>query len=156
MSSAGCAVVGSQSYPVQETIKDCKSLLLFVLFWLVGLAETVDQPLDDRDLWRRIGRTATLFAVNSRYLNKYCLLAQVSLIEHVAAGELALVPEGHAGATGRIRKVNSTHLSGCIACHLGPPCCGHRYTRSFGAKSILPARPFGALREALFELKLRI
>jgi len=84
--SAGCAIVGSATPPVQEMITDGETGLLVDFFDGAALSATVDRLLDDVQARARLGRAARQLVVDRYDLKKICLPAQIALLTSVADG----------------------------------------------------------------------
>lgn len=85
--STGCAIVGSNTPPVAEVIKDEHNGLLVDFFAPDSIAEQVDRLLRDRKLAGKLGTQARKDAIE-KYSLKKCLPRQLELIHNVATGKL--------------------------------------------------------------------
>lgn len=86
--SAGCAVVGSRTAPVQEIIRDGENGLLVDFFSPAGIADAVDAILDEPDRARKLRDRARRTVVERYDLRRVCLPRHVSLIHGLHAGIL--------------------------------------------------------------------
>lgn len=78
--SAGCAVVGSNTAPVQEVIEDGKNGLLCDFFDAQGLADKVSHVLKHPDLYKKMRLQARQTALSRYDLQTQCLPAQRKLL----------------------------------------------------------------------------
>ncbi len=88
--SAGCVVVGSDTAPVTEVLKDGENGLLVDFFSPVAVADRVDEILDHEDRMAEMGGRARQ-TILERYELQACLHRQVRLIEELAAGRTPTV-----------------------------------------------------------------
>ncbi|WP_413404482.1 MULTISPECIES: glycosyltransferase family 4 protein [unclassified Synechococcus] len=86
--STQCAVVGSATAPVQEVIKDGQNGLLVDFFDHQGLAESVAELLNNRDLAETLGRNARQ-TILKNYSLQQCVPRQLALMKMVACGALS-------------------------------------------------------------------
>ena len=86
--SSGCAVVGSETAPVQEVITHGQEGLLVNFFSPEALADSVDNLLHDRALARELGQRAR-DAVVQRFSLQACVPRQLALMQLVASGALS-------------------------------------------------------------------
>lgn len=86
--SAGCAVVGSRTAPVEEIIRDGENGLLADFFSPSGIADAVEAVLDDPDRARKLRDRARRTIVERYDLRTVCLPRHVSLIHGLHAGIL--------------------------------------------------------------------
>ncbi|MDE1146873.1 MAG: glycosyltransferase family 4 protein [Azospirillaceae bacterium] len=86
--AAGCLIVGSDTPPVREVVRDGRNGLLVDFFSAEGLAATVAAALESPDRLARLRRRARETAVSRYDLETVCLPAHVQLIEDLAAGRL--------------------------------------------------------------------
>ena len=78
--SVGCAIVASDTQPLQEAITHGETGLLVDFFDHQALAETVSSLLDNSELREELGRNAREFAVNSYDLETVCLPKQLAWV----------------------------------------------------------------------------
>ena len=81
--SCGCAVVGSNTAPVQEVIESGKNGLLVDFFNPNQLSETIAEVLNNRTLANELGREARKTVLRRFELNS-CVQRQLALMELVA------------------------------------------------------------------------
>jgi glycosyltransferase involved in cell wall biosynthesis len=81
--SMGCAIVGSDTAPVQEVIESGKNGLLVDFFKPQELASAVTKLLDDPALREKLGQAARKTAVERYDLKRVCLPNQVKWIEFI-------------------------------------------------------------------------
>lgn len=81
---AECAIVGSDTAPVREVIKDGETGLLVDFFDKEGLAKNIGKLLDNRALSNRLGKSARKFALENYDLKTHCLPRQISWVEGLA------------------------------------------------------------------------
>jgi glycosyltransferase involved in cell wall biosynthesis len=81
--SCGCAVVGSNTAPVQEVIKNGKNGLLVDFFDSEQLAETIAELLKNRELAEELGQEARKTVLERFELNS-CVQRQLALMDLVA------------------------------------------------------------------------
>lgn len=86
--SAGCAIVGSRTPPVEEMITDGENGRLVDFFDGAALAETLDRVLDDKEGRAAMGQAARQFVVDRYDLKKHCLPTQIDLLTTVAEGRI--------------------------------------------------------------------
>jgi glycosyltransferase involved in cell wall biosynthesis len=79
--SAGCAIVASDTQPLQEAIEPNVTGLLTDFFDHDGLAKTVSDLLNDPEMRAKLGRNARKFAIENYDLQTVCLPKQLSWIE---------------------------------------------------------------------------
>lgn len=85
--SCGCAVVGSNTAPVQEVIEHGHNGLLVDFFSPQALAEAVAEVINHRDLAKQLGAAARA-TVLQRFELSNCLQRQLGLMDLVASGSL--------------------------------------------------------------------
>ena len=85
--SSGCAVVGSDTAPVREVIRDGDNGLLVDFFAPADLALAVAELLRDRARAAALGAAARAH-VQKHYELQACLKRQLALLELVASGAL--------------------------------------------------------------------
>ena len=85
--SSGCAVVGSDTAPVREVIRDGDNGLLVDFFAAADLALAVAELLRDRARAAALGAAARAH-VQKHYELQACLKRQLALLELVASGAL--------------------------------------------------------------------
>jgi len=81
--SMGCAIVGSDTAPVQEVIEHNRNGLLVNFFKPEELASAVEKLLDDPALREQLGQAARKTAVENYDLKRVCLQSQVKWVESV-------------------------------------------------------------------------
>ena len=86
--STQCAIVGSATAPVQEVIKHGHNGLLIDFFDHQGLAESVAELLNNRDLAETLGRNARQ-TILKNYSLQQCVPRQLALMKMVACGALS-------------------------------------------------------------------
>lgn len=79
--SIGCAVVASNTLPLQEVIKDDETGRLVDFFDVDGLTGEVCRLLDDSAARQRLGRNARAFARSNYDLERVCLPAQLQWVQ---------------------------------------------------------------------------
>ena len=79
--SAGCAIVASNTGPVQEVIAHEETGLLVDFFDAEDLARQVTQLCEAPDRRRSLGEAARKFAIEHYDLQQHCLLKQIEWIE---------------------------------------------------------------------------
>lgn len=89
--SAGCAVVGSATPPVQEVITDGENGLLVDFFSHSELADRVIEVLNGGERIKKMRENARR-TVCERYALKHCLPAQLSLLAELAGVESLISP----------------------------------------------------------------
>ena len=87
--SCGCAVVGSDTAPLQEVIKPNRNGLLVNFFDHQALAQSVHDLLHDRDRAQALGRAARQ-TILDRYNLQDCVQRQLTLIKLVAGRGLGV------------------------------------------------------------------
>jgi glycosyltransferase involved in cell wall biosynthesis len=83
-----CAIVGSNTGPVREVIKDGSTGLLTDFFNPTELAQKVGRLLGNHDLATTLGKQAREL-IEKKYDLNHCLPQQLALIELVANGTLS-------------------------------------------------------------------
>ena len=83
----GCAVVGSDTAPVHEVIRDGENGLLVDFFSPAALAEAVGELIHDRDRAQAFGAAARR-TVEGRYDINSCVSRQLALMDLVANGSI--------------------------------------------------------------------
>lgn len=97
--SAGCLVVGSNTPPVQEVIRDRENGLIADFHSPDDVADRVDEVLDEPDRMQHL-RDAARQTVLGRYdLRSVCLPAQLQIIDDLIHGRTPDVPQGQAVPT---------------------------------------------------------
>ena len=86
--ACGCAVVGSDTAPVREVIRDGHSGLLVNFFSPGDLAEAVAELLQNRPRARALGEAARRH-VEQLYDREVCVARQLALMDLVASGSIA-------------------------------------------------------------------
>ena len=86
--SIGCAVIGSNTAPVRELIKDGHNGLLVDFFDYENIAETVAKVLHDRELAETLGKNART-SILKNYSLEQCVPRQIGLMNMVACGALS-------------------------------------------------------------------
>ena len=86
--STGCAIVGSNTAPVVEAIKDEHNGLLVDFFAPDKIAEQIDRLLRDHKLATKLGGQARKDAIEHYSIEK-CLPRQLELIHNVATQTLS-------------------------------------------------------------------
>ena len=86
--ACGCAVVGSDTAPVREVIRDGHSGLLVNFFAPGDLAEAVAELLKNRPRARALGEAARRH-VEQLYDREECVSRQLALMDLVASGSIA-------------------------------------------------------------------
>ena len=86
--ACGCAVVGSDTAPVREVIRDGHSGLLVNFFSPGDLAEAVAELLQNRPRARALGEAARRH-VEQLYDREVCVSRQLALMDLVASGSIA-------------------------------------------------------------------
>jgi glycosyltransferase involved in cell wall biosynthesis len=81
--SCGCAVVGSNTAPVQEVIEDRTNGLLVDFFDSDQLAEAIVELLNNRNLAKKLGQQARNTVLQRFELNN-CVQRQLALMDLVA------------------------------------------------------------------------
>ena len=81
--SCGCAVVGSNTAPVQEVIENGKNGLLVDFFNPKQLAETITELLNNRSLAKVLGQEARKTVLRRFEINS-CVQRQLALMDLVA------------------------------------------------------------------------
>lgn len=81
--SIGCAIVASDTQPIQEAIVHNDTGLLVDFFDSDSLAETVGSLLSDPSLRKRLGANARAFADETYNLRTKCLPQQLSWVEQL-------------------------------------------------------------------------
>ncbi|WP_375260620.1 glycosyltransferase [Palleronia sp.] len=84
--SAGCAIVGSDTSPVREAIRDGETGLLFDFFDGQRMVALVDRLLDDPEARAALGQAARQAVVQRYDLQRVCLPAQFRWIDALARG----------------------------------------------------------------------
>lgn len=84
--SQECAIVGSDTKPVQEAIDHGVHGNLVDFFSPEAIAESVSKLLDDKDARKAMGEAARKRVIERYDLTRVCLPAQVKLIEDVLNG----------------------------------------------------------------------
>lgn len=84
--SAGCAIVASDTQPLQEAIRDGDTGLLTDFFDPLALANKVCGLLDNAPLRQALGANARRFAEATYDLESICLPRQLDWVERLAAG----------------------------------------------------------------------
>jgi glycosyltransferase involved in cell wall biosynthesis len=79
--SAGCLVIGSNTAPVEEVIRDGENGLLVDFFSHVEIAEKVNTALAHRDSFASMRKNARQTIVEQYDLTSICLPAQLKLLE---------------------------------------------------------------------------
>ena len=92
--SCGCAVVGSDTAPVQEVIEHQKNGLLVDFFDSSQLAVAVERLLQNSDFAKKLGENARA-TILERFELQHCVQRQLDLIHQVAN---QLVDEENKGA----------------------------------------------------------
>jgi glycosyltransferase involved in cell wall biosynthesis len=84
--SAGCAIVASNTKPLQEAIEHNETGRLVDFFKPKELAQEVCELLDNSNQRLRLGQNARLFAQKNYDLKNVCLPAQLAWVEqlHIA------------------------------------------------------------------------
>ena len=90
--SAGCAVVGSRTPPVEEVLVDGVNGLLVDFFSTVQIAGAVDRVLDHPDRMQHLRDAARQTAVSRYNLESVCLPRQLALIQALVNGVLGSRP----------------------------------------------------------------
>ena len=85
--SIGCAVIASNTSPVQEAIVHGQNGLLVDFFSPAAVAESIGEILKDRRLAGKLGSSARETVV-TRYSLKECLPLHLSLMQLVASGSI--------------------------------------------------------------------
>lgn len=85
--STGCAIVGSDTAPVQEVIDNEKNGLLVDFFKPIDIASAIAELLTDRAKAKRLGEAARNTVLDRFELN-HCVQQQLSLIQLVASGAI--------------------------------------------------------------------
>lgn len=85
--ACGCAVVGSDTAPVREVIRDGENGLLVDFFSPDALAEAVAELIHDRDRARAFGDAARR-SVEQHYDINTCVHRQLALMDLVASGSV--------------------------------------------------------------------
>ena len=85
--ACGCAVVGSDTGPVREVIRDGENGLLVDFFSPDALAEAVAELIHDRDRARAFGEAARR-SVEQHYDINTCVNRQLALMDLVASGSV--------------------------------------------------------------------
>ena len=83
----GCSVVGSDTAPVREVIRDGENGLLVDFFSPAALAEAVGELIHDRDRAQAFGAAARR-TVEGRYDINSCVTRQLALMDLVANGSI--------------------------------------------------------------------
>ena len=86
--SMQCAIVGSATAPVQEVIKHGQNGLLVDFFDHQGVAESVAELLNNRNLAETLGRNARQTILKD-YSIQQCVPRQIALMKMVACGALS-------------------------------------------------------------------
>jgi glycosyltransferase involved in cell wall biosynthesis len=81
--SCGCAIVASDTAPLQEAILDGNTGLLTSFFDASGLADRVVRLLEDPGLRQRLGTAAREFAIENYDLKTVCLPKMLSYIKEL-------------------------------------------------------------------------
>ena len=81
--SCGCAVVGSNTAPVQEVIENGKNGLLVDFFNSKQLAEKITELLNNRSLAKELGQEARKTVLRRFEINS-CVQRQLALMDLVA------------------------------------------------------------------------
>ena len=81
--AAGLPIVGSDTEPVKEVIKDGKNGYLVDFFSCSEIADKVSKVLDDKDLSNHLGQEASKLIIDN-YDIDVCVPKQISLIKLVA------------------------------------------------------------------------
>lgn len=84
--SAGCAIVGSRTQPVEEAIRDGENGLLVDIFSPEEIARRVVEVLADRNAFLPIRANARKTIVDHYDLRSICLPAQLRLVKMAARG----------------------------------------------------------------------
>ncbi|HEY7803957.1 MAG TPA: glycosyltransferase, partial [Orrella sp.] len=79
--SCGCAIVASDTKPVQEAIRHNETGVLTPFFEAGQLADQITRLLDDPIKRQRLGQAARAFAIKHYDLNLVCLPRMLSMIE---------------------------------------------------------------------------
>ncbi|NJD08581.1 MAG: glycosyltransferase [Methylococcaceae bacterium] len=90
--SAGCAVIGSRTPPVEEVLVDGANGLLVDFFSTEQLADAVDRVLDHPDRLQHLREAARRTAVDHYDLQSVCLPRQLALINALVQGVLPSKP----------------------------------------------------------------
>jgi len=91
--SAGCAIVASDTAPLQEAIRHDETGRLVDFFDVAGLANAVCTLLDDPGARQRLGRNARAFAQAHYDLKRVCLPRQLAWVEGVGELHLRIDPD---------------------------------------------------------------
>ena len=83
--ACGCLIVGSDTAPVQEVIRDGENGLLADFYDHVAIADRIDEVLDHEDRWAEI-RTKARRTIVRRYSLDKCLRDQIRMVESLAEG----------------------------------------------------------------------
>ncbi len=82
--SAGCAIVASDTQPLQELIEHGKTGLLVNFFDAQGFADTISQLLDNPSLRQQLALNARNKVVQEYDLSTICLPKQIAWVEQLA------------------------------------------------------------------------
>ncbi|EKV26918.1 putative glycosyltransferase [Caenispirillum salinarum AK4] len=85
--SAGCAVIGSRTAPVEEVLEDGRNGLLVDFHDTAAIADRIDAILDHSDRMAELRRAARATIVSRYDLETVTLPAQRRLLARLAAGE---------------------------------------------------------------------
>ncbi|HET7133010.1 MAG TPA: glycosyltransferase, partial [Gammaproteobacteria bacterium] len=83
--AAGCLVIGSDTAPVREVVRDGENGLLADFFSPADIAAKVEAALREPQRFAALRRRARADVVESFDLKKRCLPAQIALVEELAA-----------------------------------------------------------------------
>ena len=86
--SAGCLVIGSNTAPVCELIRDGQNGLLVDFFSPEAVADRVDEVMDHPDRMAKLRQAARKTIVQGYDLRRIALPRQIRLIELIADGVL--------------------------------------------------------------------
>ena len=82
--SVGCAIVASDTQPLQEAIKHNETGRLVDFFDVTGLARNVCELLEDQTQRQQLGRNARTFAQANYDIKTVCLPRQLQWVERLS------------------------------------------------------------------------
>jgi len=83
--SAGCAILASNTAPLEEVIIDKENGRLIDFFDVCGIVDQICELLDDPDQLKRLGSNARKFAQMNYDLSQVCLPKQIEWVEKISS-----------------------------------------------------------------------